>query len=347
MTDRLRAAFRWQAGACRDLGSPFMGQLCDVLAQRLQPGTALTDRMFDWPGDLSPKSESVPLRLCGALHALRLSGRAGLEQVYPPHHVSDDELWQAIEKTLISEAGFVDDFINSPPQTNEVRRQCALIAMGHFLTQTYDLPIVLSELGASAGLNLTWDRSTLIAGDAQLGPDKPVMVLRPEWTGTPPTGPHPNVVERRGVDLNPLDPHADSLRLRAYLWPDQPERLTLTAAAIDAAEGHVDRADAIDWIEQRLTPRTGHLHLIYSTIAWQYFPKASQTRGTDLIEAAGAKATTETPLAWFAMEPDDQKPGEQKPGAAMTLRLWPGDLRFDLGRVDFHGRWIHWDPQQH
>jgi hypothetical protein len=29
-------------------------------------------------------------------------------------------------------------------------------------------------------------------------------------------------------------------------------------------------------------------------------------------------------------------------GAALTLRLWPGDIRLALGRADFHGRWVQW-----
>ena len=41
------------------------------------------------------------------------------------------------------------------------------------------------------------------------------------------------------------------------------------------------------------------------------------------------------------MEPDGAGPG-----AALTLRLWPGDLTFALVRADFHGRWVHWTPDQ-
>ena len=29
-------------------------------------------------------------------------------------------------------------------------------------------------------------------------------------------------------------------------------------------------------------------------------------------------------------------------GSALTLRLWPGDLTIELGRADFHGRWVRW-----
>ncbi len=54
------------------------------------------------------------------------------------------------------------------------------------------------------------------------------------------------------------------------------------------------------------------------------------------IENAGATATDDTPLAWFSMETDGGR------GAALTLRLWPGDLTIPMGRFDFHGRWINW-----
>jgi hypothetical protein len=40
------------------------------------------------------------------------------------------------------------------------------------------------------------------------------------------------------------------------------------------------------------------------------------------------------------MESDGDVRGQK--GAALTLRLWPCDLRIDLGRADFHGRWIDW-----
>jgi len=77
--------------------------------------------------------------------------------------------------------------------------------------------------------------------------------------------------------------------------------------------------------------------MIYTTIAWQYFPAAKQAEGLAKIEAAGATATTDTPLAFVQMENDGVGPG-----ALLTLRLWPGDLNLTLGRVDFHGRWVDW-----
>ena len=96
MTERLREALRFQAEACADLGSPFMARLCTLLAEHLEPGTPLTDRLFGWQGDLGPRGDSVPLRLAGALHALKLQGHTGLAQAYPPHQPDDAALWAAV-----------------------------------------------------------------------------------------------------------------------------------------------------------------------------------------------------------------------------------------------------------
>jgi hypothetical protein len=148
------------------------------------------------------------------------------------------------------------------------------------------------------------------------------------------------VVERAGVDLRPIDPrsHDEALRLFAYLWPDQPSRADLTRAAISVLDTTVGQGDAIDWLETRLhSPLSARLHLVYHTVAWQYFPADAQNRGRALIEAAGARATENAPLAWLRMETDGGSNG-----AAVTLRLWPGNRRIGLGRADFHGRWVHW-----
>ncbi|MCB1397583.1 MAG: DUF2332 family protein [Rhodobacteraceae bacterium] len=335
----MREALRTQGRACADLGSPFMARLMAMLAERLMPDRPLTRRLFGWPGALGPSDQSVPLRLAGALHALVLQGHPGLAAVYPPHAVDDQTLWSAIDAALTRDAASLDAFLDNPPQTNEVRRSAVLIATGHWLAARYPLPFVFSELGASAGLNLNWDRFALEIGPRRLGPARPVLTLTPDWRGAAPPAATVTVAERAGVDLAPLavtDP-ADRLRLLAYLWPDQPQRRALTEAAIAAAPPCPVRADAIDWLEPRLAPRPGQLHLIWSTVAWQYFPAATQARGRALIEAAGRHATDTAPLAWLSYEADGASPG-----AGVTLRLWPGDRSIVLGRADFHGRWVDW-----
>ena len=337
----LNKAFAAQAQACIALDSPFMGQLMGILARHWPSHTPFGHLCAQWPGDLSPKAVSLPLRIAGGLHALVLTGRdVDLAALYPPNRVSDDALKEGVLRSIDTHQDFLTEWVQSAPQTNEVRRSVALIAAAHWLATRHALPFVTSELGASAGLNLNWDRYALEVGRQTLGPDNPALTLTPDWTGPIPSPAPVTVAQRGGIDLNPLDPTdpEQTLRLLAYLWPDQPHRVTLTRAAISVQSTSVEQGDAIDWLETRLAARhANHLHLIYHTIAWQYFPIATQAHGTALIQAAGSLATPSAPLAWLRMENDGGADG-----AALTLRLWPGDQHVVLGRVDFHGRWVHW-----
>ncbi len=340
----LAEAFRHQSISCATMGSPFMGQLLGLLADDWPEDTALAHRFAQFEGDLGPAGHSLPLRLAGGLHALVLSARAPeLAALYPPGTASDPELRAGVHAAFVDHEAFLLDWIESPPQTNEVRRSAALMAGAAVAVEHFDLPVMLSELGASGGFNLMWDRYALSLPGGTLAADDPVLTLAPDWTGPMPPGRLPRVAARAGADLNPLDPRdaQDLLRLTAYLWPDQPERMALTRAAAAIMDAPIHRGDAIDWLAERLAnAQAGQLHLIQHSVAWQYFPAAVQARGTELIETAGAGATADRPLAWLAMESDGDRTGGV--GAALTLRLWPGDLTLALGRADFHGRWIRW-----
>ena len=337
----LRAAFLFQAEACRRLDSPFMARLMTLLAARLEPGSPVADRLFSWTGDIGPSGASVPLRLAGALHRLVISGMDGpLAAVYPPNDADDTTLWRAVRGALDRHERIILDWLDSPPQTNEVRRAAVLIAAGNLLARAHGLPMMVSELGASAGLNLNWDRFALQIGPDWLGPRAADVVLTPDWRGAAPVAAGPEVGERRGVDLRPMDmtDRDDRLRLLSYLWPDQPHRRQLAESAIALPAAPVDRADAIDWLDARLAAQPdGVLHMVYHTIAWQYFPRQSRLRGDTLFSRAGARASATRPLARLAMEADGQGPG-----AAISLTTWPGGQRQDLGRADFHGRWVNW-----
>lgn len=341
----LHTAFHQQATSCAALGSPFMGQLLNMLADHWPRDTALARHFETYHGDIGPAGHSLPLRIAGGLHALVLTGQdSDLGAVYPPHQASDAALRAAVLAALRRHEAFLLEWTQSPPQTNEVRRAAVLMAGARVAVLRHDLPVHLSELGTSGGLNLMWDHYGLDVAGTRYGPPSPALVLAPDWTGPAPPQTTPRIASRAGVDLNPLDPQdaGDLLRLTAYLWADQPERLALTRAAAAVMSARIDKGCAIDWLEQRLdTAPQGHLHLVQHSVAWQYFPADLQARVTALIEQAGAQATHARPLAWLAMESDGDTSGGR--GAAVTLRLWPGDITRTLGHVDFHGRWVAWD----
>ncbi|MBB4186073.1 DUF2332 domain-containing protein [Sinorhizobium terangae] len=342
--ERVRRAFRSQGKACEELDSPFMARLCRLAAERLDGERAVGSRVLSWEGNPRPEADSVPLRLCGALHALVLSRRDDrLTSCYPPNVTDDETLWAACEAAFRTHADFILERLTSAPQTNEVRRSGALLAGFLTVARGFGKPLVLSEVGASAGLNLHWDRYGYDLSGGQWGDMESGVVISPQWSGAAPPDGSVEIVGRAGCDINPLDPASEEHRLRllSYIWADQPDRLerTRNALAIAAAHGNlVERRDAVDWLKQRLAhPFPGAVHVVYHSVAWQYLSLSAQQEGEALIAAAGRAATADAPLAWLQMEADGSRPG-----AALTLQTWPGGGKHLIGRADFHGRWIEW-----
>lgn len=339
----VRQAFEKQAVACDTLGSPFTARLCRLVAKHLDRQTAVGKTILDWSGDASHAADSVPLRLAGALHALVASAAdPALQQVYPPHSAFDDELWTAIQDALNQRSAFILDRLKSAPQTNEVRRSAALLPGFMTIVALTGKPLMLSEVGASAGLNLQWDFYQYQLGNVSWG-DTSSVFLKPHWRGNQPLSVPIEILQRAGCDLNPLDPSSpdDRQRLISYLWADQSERIERTANALEIARQHhltVTRADAVDWLKTRLSEvHNGACHVIYHSIAWQYLPASLQEQGLDLMEHAGKNASDDAPLAHLQMEADGT-PGS----ASLTLQLWPSGEKHEIGRADFHGRWVEW-----
>lgn len=135
----------------------------------------------------------------------------------------------------------------------------------------------------------------------------------------------------------------DRERLVAYLWPDQPERIARMEAALALAADDpppLDRDDAAAWLEPRLTgtPPEGIARVVAHTLAFQYFPPATQDRVRAALEVAGSAATPTTPLAWLRFEIDPEHGGR----TTLRLRLWPGGSDRLLALSDGHARAVEW-----
>ena len=336
-----RAAFASQAIWCERLGSPFTARLVKLLGERLDRTTAVGARVLAWPGDPAPQADGVPLRLAGALHAhVRRGDAPALAALYPPAPIPDEAaLWREITPLLGSEA--ILSFLDQPPQTNEVGRAAPLMAGLLTVADQFRLPLRLFELGASAGLNLLLDRYAHDLGGARAGDPASRLQLKPTWTGPPPPHAEIRVLSRAGVDLNPLRLPEDGERLLAYVWPDQQDRLARlkAALAIGAADPpHVEQGDAADWLERTLpaAPRHGAVRVVFHSIAWQYFPAATQQRIEALMHRLGAEASPQAPLAWLRYE---QQPAD--PRHSLRLRTRPGEDRL-LAWLHPHGAEVEW-----
>ncbi len=337
--------FETQARACDMLGSPFTAQMLRSIPDCLSAEHPLGRKTLNWPGNMGPGGASVPLRLAGGFHALVRLGRVpDLARLYPPNATPDArKLTVALSDVMTRESDFLLEWLESPPQTNEVSRSAPLIAAGLFLSTHFRLPLRLLELGASAGLNLQWDRYALVVNGHRHGPEGAGVTLAPDWSGDDPGGSAIEVSSRAGVDLNPLfaENDFDRLRLMSFLWPDQPDRLERARQALSVARAYpvaLDRLNAADWLETMLAdPAGGSVTVVFHTIAWQYFDQDTQHRCKAVIERHANEATAANPLAWLSVEAD----GDPN-SAKIVMRLWPENKIYNLGRADFHGRWIDW-----
>ena len=99
-------------------------------------------------------------------------------------------------------------------------------------------------------------------------------------------------------------------------------------------------AKSADFVEAEVTrPQAeGVARVIMHSIVWQYVPKDQQDRVTAAMEAAGAKATPETPLAWIAVEADRTVHRH-----GLKVRYWPGgESERLLAWSHPHGADIEW-----
>ncbi len=320
--------------------------MCELFAKRLAARGRVAEELFNWPGDPGPYGASLPLRLAGAMHALVLEGRSEiLTGVYPPNHrdIDDADLWRILESSLEDHADFILRRLQGPPQTNEVRRAGVMLPGYLSIAEQTGLPMVLSEVGSSASLNLLWDHYGYRLGELEWGNPDSAVKIAPEWTGPPPPVAAIEVLSRAGCDLAPIDPANDDdrTRLLSYIWADQADRKARTWAALETAAANpvrVEKEDAVTWLEKRLgEAHPNAVHVISHTIMWQYMSPTDQRRGQDMIVAAGSHATGDAPLAWLRLEADNGGPG-----AALTLAIWPAGIEKCIARADFHGRWINW-----
>src|SRR5579872_5646613 len=343
--DPLAQMFRAQAQVCASFGSPFYAALLGRAAGDL---AELRPLFAPWSGqgfeDLM--GAAVSLRFLGALHDLALSGDdIALSAAFPP--TSDaDAAWEAARAAIEREPARFADFMAHEPQTNEVRRSACLLP--GFLTVAAEtgLPLACLELGASAGLNQLWSRYAYDYGEAgRWGDPGSPLTLGSAWSGPPAPWSAPiQVASTAACDRKPID-LTDPLqrrRLKAYLWPDQTERIVRFDAAVSmalAAGTAVEADDAAAWTLARAAPREGVATVVYHSIFWQYLPAETKTALRAALETHGATSTRSAPLAWLRMEPIE---GQAYP-IELRLTLWPGGEDRRLATVHAHGANVYWE----
>jgi len=343
--DPLTQVFETQAAICESFGSPFYAGLSRRIAGDIDPIRPL---FAPWAGASfeALMGPAVSLRFLGAIHDLALSGDdAALTAAFPP--ASDaDAAWAATKAAVGREPARIAAFMGHEPQTNEVRRSACLLPGFLTIAAETRLPLACLELGASAGLNQLWSRFRYDYGAAGAwGDPASPLTLTADWTGpSAPWDAPVRVVRTAACDRSPIDiaDPAQRRRLKAYLWPDQTERLQRFDAAVAmalAAGITVETADAAAWTKANAAPASDVATVVCHSIFWQYLPAETQAALANAIAAHGAAATPNAPLAWLRMEP---APGQIVP-IELRLTLWPGGRERRLAIVQAHGASVAWE----
>jgi hypothetical protein len=333
---------RWQAGWCERLGSPLYAELLGRAAEDIEAGGPAWAVLEGQEADPKDSSAALALRLMGSVHRLVLEGAApDLARHYPSADGTPGDVWPVFRAVLDEHRDELRELIARPVQTNEVGRSASLL--GGFLTvaQETHLPLRLLEIGASAGLNLRWDRYRYESNGWSWGALTSPVRFTDVFQEATPEAVDCEIAERAGCDLAPVDPTTEEgrLTLLSYVWPDQVDRLGRLRGALEVARtvpATVERADAATWLEERLPdPPSGAATVVFHSIVFFYLDDAARARVRRLLEGAGAGATAGAPVAWLLLEMESER-------FEVRLRLWPGGQERLLATSTAHGPPVRW-----
>ncbi len=254
-----------------------------------------------------------PVLFLAAVHDLVLAEPdAPLARFYPSvtdSAVPDDDPVPELRRfCMIHHDALVDRIAHRSTQTNEVNRSVALrAALGAAVADVPHRPLALLELGASAGLNLAFDRYTL---PGVFGPEPPVVSLQCEVVGdrrAPFDRPLPDIEWKAGLDRHPIsidDP--DGIRwIEACLWPEQLERIERFRAAVAAARAAdtwptIVVGDMVDDLAMVAAgaPPDAHLVVWHSWVL-TYLGRALRPAFADAVASLGAGSR---PATWLSAE---------------------------------------------
>jgi hypothetical protein len=290
-------------------------------------------------------ASALALRLLGSVHRLVLEGQASeLAACYPSAggRADPEAAWRAFTAVIEDQFDAVNAGIERPVQTNEVGRAGGLVGGFLEVARQTGRPLRILEVGASAGLNLRWDRFLYEARGATWGPpESPVRLCSYNSDRALPFDVDAKVVDRAGCDPAPIDPATGDgrLTLLSYVWPDQVHRIRLLRAALAVAADfpvRVEQAEAVAWTEERFHPEPGAASVIYHSIVMQYLPDDRRAAFKEVVRRRGAEAaTTDGPLAWLRFEPVGAE-------AAVRLTVWPGGEDHTVAWAGFHGQNVRW-----
>ncbi len=229
-------------------------------------------------------------------------------------------------------------------QVNEIARCAFFLPAFQIVSQRVGgEPLIMIEVGASAGLNLFWDEYAYDYGDVIIyGGRNSEIILPCELRGQarfPLTTEMPRVAMRFGIDLNPnnvCDEEA-MLWLRALVWPEQTARKERLEKAIALAQRKpplMIQGDALEIVPRALdaiAPDVPVL-LFHSFVLNQFTDAARAQYYAQLAERSASRRIYDV-----AIEPKDWP-------SPLVLTAYENGVTTEktLAACDHLGRWMEW-----
>lgn len=198
----------------------------------------------------TPSDQRRPSLLFAAVNlVLGGSPDAALAAYYPVHggrRSVDEDLMAVFAAFCAEHEEQLGRLLRAKPtQTNEIRRCVALrLGLAH-VSRLWPGPLALAEVGASAGLNLLFDRYRYRVGghevaDRQAVSGRAVLIscdLRGDAVADQMFGAMPEITSRLGIDQRPvlLADAAERAWLEAFIWPEDVDGLATLRGAVELA----------------------------------------------------------------------------------------------------------------
>ena len=334
------------------------------LYRELSRTVAASDQLLDLAGQGRPGQYPTFL-FFGAVHRLLLRGARHPLAAYYPSVAGDAALPAAEAGPALESFGRVyaaelaETIGTRLVQTSVVQRALGLrIGLSAIAAATarepQPGPLHVIEVGASAGLNLRFDRYGYRLGGPRYGPagkqygdpGSPVQLTAEVYgpAALPDLDRLPAIGRVQGVDLNPVDATDPDARewLEALVWPEnraQRELLGRALAEVAADPPPITAGDAVDVLPRAAAGLpAGEPRLVFHAATRIHVPADRRPAFDAAIEAAGATGPLWRLSVEGAPQPDP-RPDPVRYGAGLLLRDPAGHTR-TMAVVDGHLRWI-------
>lgn len=292
-----------------------------------------------------------PNLLFAAVHYLLLSGvEHPLRAFYPdltPEPAPSDEAFGPFRDFCLEHRDALTTIIQSRLVQTNVLERCGLLlpAFAHAAAALQTTEFAAIEIGASAGLNLLWDRYHYSYGAATWGDDTSPVSIPVDLRGEHPLPripKHLRATWRIGVDLDPVDLASDDAVLwqRALIWPeriDRQQRLQDARALMLADPVEIVAGDAVQHLPRILERAPAELPLIiFASYTLYQFPSEARREVMKMV----AQHARRHSLALVTLNTRVYGDGH----GVVDVTTYDGEARttVDVARGHPHGTWIEW-----